>query len=205
MKKRLDCPDCLRPCSHCFCSLVQAVACKVELLILQHPLERGHAKNTARLLHLCLPGSRLEVGECFPAVALEEWLAAGARHSLLLYPPSPPDPLLPLPPPPALPAPWLHMPQQLRLVVLDGTWRKSRKMLYLNPLLHSLPRLPLMDLPPSQYRVRKAQQTHQRSTFEASVAALAQLQAITAAQTAQLDAVFGAWLALQPDRLGKRV
>lgn len=203
MKKRIDCPECLRPGSHCFCPLVQTVACNVELLILQHPLECGHAKNTARLLHLCLPGSRLEVGECFATVALQEWLAAGGRHSVLLYPPSPPDPLLPLPPSPALPAAWRHAPQQLRLVVLDGTWRKSRKMLYLNPALQTLPRLPLEDLPPAQYRIRKAQQAHQRSTFEASVAALAQLQAITAAHATQLDAVFGAWLALQPGRPDK--
>jgi DTW domain-containing protein YfiP len=30
--------------------------------------------------------------------------------------------------------------QGLRLVIIDATWRKSRKMLYLNPLLQALPR-----------------------------------------------------------------
>ncbi|HRL39687.1 MAG TPA: DTW domain-containing protein, partial [Comamonas denitrificans] len=88
MKKRFNCPRCLRPCSHCFCPLVQPVACGVELLILQHPLEHGHAKNTARLLHLCLPGSRLEVGECFDPAQLAQWLAAADKRSVLLYPPS---------------------------------------------------------------------------------------------------------------------
>ena len=167
MKKRLNCPRCLRPCSHCFCPLVQPVACGVELLILQHPLEHGHAKNTARLLHLCLPGSRLEVGECFAPAQLAQWLAAADKRSVLLYPPSAPDPQLPLHAPPALPALWVQAAQlqQLRLVVLDGTWRKSRKMLYLNPLLQALPRLPLVDLPASQYRIRKAQQAHQLSSF----------------------------------------
>ena len=91
MKKRFNCPRCLRPCSHCFCPLVQPVACGVELLILQHPLEHGHAKNTARLLHLCLPGSRLEVGECFAPAQLAQWLAAADKRSVLLYPPSAPD------------------------------------------------------------------------------------------------------------------
>ena len=37
----------------------------------------------------------------------------------------------------------LHDPSRLRLIVLDGTWRKSRKMLYRNPLLQQLPRLSL--------------------------------------------------------------
>ena len=152
MKKRFNCPRCLRPCSHCFCPLVQPVACDVELLILQHPLEHGHA-----------------------------------------------DPQLPLHAPPALPALWVQAAQlqQLRLVVLDGTWRKSRKMLYLNPLLQALPRLPLVDLPASQYRIRKAQQAHQLSSFEASVAALAQLHALGGAQADGLQAVFQAWLGAQ--------
>ena len=199
MKKRFNCPRCLRPCSHCFCPLVQPVACGVELLILQHPLEHGHAKNTARLLHLCLPGSRLEVGECFAPAQLAQWLAAADKRSVLLYPPSAPDPQLPLHAPPALPALWVQAAElpQLRLVVLDGTWRKSRKMLYLNPLLQALPRLPLVDLPASQYRIRKAQQAHQLSSFEASVAALAQLHALGGAQADGLQAVFQAWLGAQ--------
>ena len=62
------------------------------------------------------------------------------------------------------------------LVVLDGTWRKSRKMLQRNPLLQALPRLSLQPLAPSRYSVRKAHQPHQRSTLEAACAALAQLE-----------------------------
>jgi len=59
---------------------------------------------------------------------------------------------------PAATAPdWSVMPPaQLRLVVLDATWRKSRKLLHLHPLLQALPRLPLRDPPPSLYRIRKA-------------------------------------------------
>lgn len=65
---------------------------------------------------------------------------------------------------------------QLRLIVLDGTWRKSREMLYLNRLLQQLPRLPLSDLPASHYRIRKAHKPDQLSTFEASCYALIQLE-----------------------------
>ncbi|MBP6720332.1 MAG: DTW domain-containing protein, partial [Rhodoferax sp.] len=62
------------------------------------------------------------------------------------------------------------------LVVLDGTWRKSRKMLHQNPLLQQLPRLALHDLPASHYHVRQAHRPDQRSTLEATCAALAQLE-----------------------------
>ena len=67
-------------------------------------------------------------------------------------------------------------PARVCLVVLDGTWRKSRKMLQRNPLLQALPRLSLTPLAPSRYSVRKAHQPHQRSTLEAACAALAQLE-----------------------------
>ena len=138
------------------------VAHQVEVLILQHPLEVDNAKGTARLLHLCLPGSRLVVGEQWAPQVLQQWLAAplpGAAHApqpVLLYPATANAAALQLPPPPVWDAAALRAPAQLRLVVLDGTWRKSRKMLYLNLPLQQLARLPLHDLPASRYRIRKA-------------------------------------------------
>jgi DTW domain-containing protein YfiP len=65
-------------------------------------------------------------------------------------------------------------PTTLRLIVLDATWRKSRKMLHLNPVLQSLPRLSLCDPPPSRYAIRKAHHAHQLSTLEATCYALQQ-------------------------------
>ena len=78
--RRAVCSTCLRPLSNCLCHLVHAVTVSTEVLILQHPLERGHAKNSGRLLHLCLPGSRLVVGEQFDASALRQLLQIGRAH-----------------------------------------------------------------------------------------------------------------------------
>lgn len=182
------------------------VASGPEVLLLQHPAEVAHAKGTARLLHLCLPRSRLEVGEVFDAALLQRWLAAPSAsgapvRAVLLYPAAAPgalpDPTLPLQPPPALPAHWHDVPAALRIVVIDGTWRKSRKMLYLNPVLQQLPRLPLTDLPPSRYGpLRKAHAAHQLSTLEATCAALAQVDGDAARYTPVLAAMDG-WLARQ--------
>ena len=171
--RRLLCAACLRPQSACICRWVAPVVHVVEVLILQHPLEVSNPKGSARLLHLSLPGSRLVTGEVFDLPALLAG-AGGAKHNLLLYPETPQNQPLEMAPQPLAPGA-LNDPARLRLVVLDGTWRKSRKMLYSNPLLQQLPRLALQDVGASHYLIRKAHRLDQLSTLEATCAALAQL------------------------------
>ena len=155
---RARCDRCLRPQATCLCDLVVPVPHRTEVLVLQHPLEAHHPKGSARLLHLSLAHSRLAIGERFDEAHLAAWTGDGA---VLLYPGA--DPLAPSGPP------------LRRLVVLDATWRKSRLMLHANPLLQRLPRLTLAAPPPSRYTVREAHAPHQRSTLEATLLALAQL------------------------------
>lgn len=162
---------------------------QVEVLILQHPLERDQAKGSARLLHLSLARNRMLTGEVFDAQA---WQPTGnTRYNILLYPDRPSDRGAGLPPPPALASDVLEDPSQLRLIVLDGTWRKSRKLLYLNPSLQCLPRLSLQDLPTSNYRIRRAHRPDQLSTLEAVCAALAQLEGGEGTVRPLLDAFDG--------------
>jgi DTW domain-containing protein YfiP len=168
---RVRCPRCERPVGRgsCICRWAgAAIANEVELLILQHPLERFEAKGTARLLQLSLQRSRLLRGERF------EPPPPDGRTDLLLYPETPASAA------PRLDPPW-PPPQRLRLIVLDGSWRKSRLLLHANPWLQQLPRLALHDdeqLPvDSPYAaLRKAQRRGQLSTLEASVLALQQLE-----------------------------
>lgn len=67
--------------------------------------------------------------------------------------------------------------QPLLLVVPDGTWRKARKLLHLNPLLAALPRVALAEGAVSRYRLRKAPGPGALSTVEAIVQALHVLEA----------------------------
>lgn len=163
--RRATCSTCLRAQPACICRWVTPVSVDAALLILQHPLEVANAKNSARLLHLSVAGSVLAVGEAFDAAQLDALLHAGGRSPVLLYPAAPGEPASTVLPPA----------RELRLVVLDGTWRKSRKMLYLNPALQRLPRLALRDMPASGYRIRKAHAPDQLSTLEASAHALGQV------------------------------
>src|SRR3954470_9519457 len=112
--RRLRCTRCLRAQSACICRWITAVAPRTQLLILQHPLEVRNAKNSARLLYLCLAGSRIVEGETFDSAELARALHADGRQPVLLYPATAADPVV---------APTALDPSHLRLVVLDGTWR----------------------------------------------------------------------------------
>ena len=184
--RRATCAACLRAQSACICHWVRPLSSRVDLLILQHPLEVRNAKNSARLLHLCLAGSRLEVGEAFDVSVLHALLHADGRVPLLRYPPTSGEPV-----PPAVDPALIMQPERLRLVVLDATWRKSRKMLYVNPELQRLPRVALHDVPASAYRIRKAHAAHQLSTLEAAALALAQLEGDDTAYRPLLQAFDG--------------
>lgn len=180
--RRPICPRCALPLRTCLCALVRPVANATELLILQHPAEAGQAKNTARLLHRCLQRSELRVGERFAPADLAPLLDG----ALLLYPEAPGA--APAPPSSARPR---------RLLVLDATWRQSRRMLALNPLLQALPRLSWAAPPAPRYAaLRRAERPGQLSTLEAAALGLAELDG-AAEPYAPLWAAFEAWLAAQ--------
>ncbi len=112
------------------------------------------------------------MGEAFDNMQLHA-LVPNGNYALLLYPPTPhcvPTQLDARRLPPIAPA------SQITLIVLDATWRKSRKMLHNSPGLQHLPRLGLENQPPSAYSIRKAHAPSQLSTLEATCTALAQLE-----------------------------
>jgi DTW domain-containing protein YfiP len=216
--RRNTCERCLRPQSACICRWIASVDSAVEVLILQHPLEVTNAKGSARLLHLSLPNSRLTVGEAFCEADLQAllWMPWGEsqagegaavipRQPVLLYPQSTGVMMEEESAREQLNSATSEIPRQpahVRLVVLDATWRKSRKMLYLNPVLQALPRLALQDPPPSRYLVRKAHMPHQLSTLEATCQALMQLEPDTPKYRPLLqafDGFIGQQLSYRPD------
>lgn len=164
---RPRCSRCKRPASHCLCALIPDLPSHTEVLVLQHPDEVDHALNTAHLAVLGLRNATLWVGEVF--AALPGWLAQPGYRTCLLFPGEQARSVA------AFGSDGDGRP--VRLVVPDGTWRKARKLLYLNPALADLPRVTLADAPPSRYRLRKAPMEGSLSTLEAIVAALNLLEA----------------------------
>ena len=185
MSKRELCPLCSRPLVTCICAFAHKIDNQIEVIILQHPLEQKESKNTAGLLHLCLNHSELHIGESFDDAFFAR-NRLSPKLDVLLYPPTPESASLGIQAPPELALSRVNLP--IRLWILDATWRKSRKMLYLNIELQRMPRLDLTDCPPSLYEIRKAQGEHQLSTLEACCYALRQLEHNQVDYTPILDA-----------------
>ena len=164
---RSQCARCLRPATHCLCPLIPQLDSRTRVLLLQHPSEVNHALNTARLAALGLNNAELIVGEVFED--LPALLNPPGYQARLLFPADDAQPLQAYTP----------SDQPLLLVVPDGTWRKARKLLHLNPLLAALPRVTLAEGAVSRYRLRKAPGPGALSTVEAIVQALQTLEAPT--------------------------
>ncbi|MFJ4346670.1 tRNA-uridine aminocarboxypropyltransferase [Pseudomonas sp. NPDC089401] len=158
---RPRCERCQRPLDHCLCPLIPALASRTRVVLLQHSSEASHALNTARLAALGLVNAELRIGEVFDD--LGELLATPGYRPALLFPGEEAQVLTPHADADDTP---------LLLIVPDGTWRKARKLLYLNPLLDALPRVTLAEVAPSRYRLRKAPEPGAVSTIEAVVQAL---------------------------------
>lgn len=158
-EKRRCCKVCRRPLKTCFCDLVEPISTTTEVIIWQHPNERNHPKGSALLLHLCLPNSRLVVSER----SSPEGLGIDSGRCALLYP--------------GTTAVDVDNDRRVydQILLLDGTWRKSRKMVYLNPWLQELPRVALADQS-GAYTIRRAEAHYQLSTFEAAIFALQALE-----------------------------
>jgi DTW domain-containing protein YfiP len=166
--RRACCGRCRLPLASCLCHLVAAVDNEIELLVLQHPREAREAKGSVRLLALSLARCRVVVGERFDAGELARLLHGDGRRSVLLYPES--EALRPARADAAATRP-------TQLVVLDGTWRKSLRMLMVNEALRRLPRRALAPSAPAAYgTLRKAREPSQLSTLEAACAALAAIE-----------------------------
>jgi len=138
------------------------------VLLLQHPRERDVPIGTARLAHLCLPGSELHVGVDFEhdkrvRAALDG--IDGSANAYLLFPG-----------PHALDLAETKPAGPITLVVVDGTWWQARKLLKRNPALAALPQIRFTPPAPSNYRIRKEPADHCVATVEALAHVLGALE-----------------------------
>ncbi|MDG6778568.1 DTW domain-containing protein [Thiomicrorhabdus sp. zzn3] len=178
---RKVCERCGRPEKVCLCPFITPLENRVEIGILQHPSEVKQIKGTAIIATLSLSHCRLWEGERFSDVGdFHDWLQQGTVY--LLYPElgdhaaSKPVETRSL----------VELKQALRcageegplvkILLLDGTWRKTHKMMMLNPELQSLPRLTLHPQRTSAYRIRKQKNDQSLSTIEAIYEVLSGLE-----------------------------
>ena len=156
------------------------------MVLLQHPRERHMPIGTARMASLCLPNSELHVGfDWSRSPALARALSDPSRPAALLYPGERAVDVMQHPPD-----------GPVTLVVIDGTWSQSRKVLQANPALAALPRYAFNPTAPSDYRIRREPQADFVSTLEALMYVLGAIER-DAARFAPMMAPFRAMIDAQ--------
>lgn len=154
------CSTCGKAGKACLCEWIESLTSNVELVILQHPSEQHKPMGTARILSLSLPNCRVFVGENFAQHnELRSLLNEPDVRHFVLYPSESSQ----------LVTKMAISPQRdkVRVILLDGTWKKAYKMYQLAPCLHSLPALHLPTDLKGHYRIRKAPSENSLSTVEA--------------------------------------
>ncbi|WP_444900147.1 tRNA-uridine aminocarboxypropyltransferase [Microbulbifer sp. VAAC004] len=172
---RETCNTCLRPPNVCYCSALMSLTSTIKVVIIQHPQEEKHPFNTGRMAHLCLSNSEMIIAESLSTHQLNALLCT---PSALLYPS----------------LEWLPDSGELnsnnhqsdktsskqapvkQLIVLDATWKKSKKILHLNPQLQQLPRINLGGGLKSNYTIRKTSVADGLSTIESIAMAMQLLE-----------------------------
>ena len=176
MTKRAYCPQCQYPQSACLCAAVKPIYPQHRLLILQHPSEVTHTKNSVRLLKMAVPQTQIVVGETAADFAELRSQLQQEPQALLVYPADESSSTTTRESHSASVSEPLLDSQTKTLILIDGTWRKAYRMLCLNPWLLDLPRLSLSVENASAYCIRKAKRSDSLSTLEAAALALKQLQ-----------------------------
>ncbi|WP_351008590.1 tRNA-uridine aminocarboxypropyltransferase [Shewanella sp. S1-58-MNA-CIBAN-0166] len=177
---RSYCIHCQYPQSACVCHALKPVASNTEVVVMQHPSEVDHAKNTVRLLKLVMPQMKIYVGEsAADFIELQHYLAAQTKPIYVVYPNEHSQTVAEA-----------GASEAAIIILVDGTWRKAYRMLQLNPWLLNYPSLHLECEDESQYIIRKAKRSDSLSTLEAVAHTLIALN--PAAEIAPIFAVFNA-------------
>lgn len=144
--------------STCLCSYVQPIKPRTQLLVLQHPSEVEHKKNSVRVLSLVMPDTQVFVGEAETDFALlRAQLSRCQRPIYLVYPSEQ-----------SVSVESQSICADCVLLLIDGTWRKAFKILQLNPWLAQFPAVHLAEGYASRYKIRKSSRSDSLSTLEAS-------------------------------------
>ena len=152
----------------------------LEVVVMQHPSEVNHAKNTVRLMQLVIPQMQVFIGEAAEDFTdLQAYLVQANKPVYVIYPSDS-----------SQTAAQANAPVDAIIILLDGTWRKVYRMLQLNPWLATYPALHLDVNHESQYIIRKAKRSDSLSTLEATALLLKALD--SSLDTTPLFAAFEA-------------
>jgi DTW domain-containing protein YfiP len=189
--KRSVCPQCEYILARCLCHTLRSINNLTQIIVLQHPSETDHALSTVRLMKKSFHNMKVFIGENFSEhLELNSILKDHQETTALIFPT---DKSLIL----------KSESNKLitHLLLLDGTWKKARKIYLLSTNLQKLNSYSLLPTNPSQYKIRASNFEDSVSTLEASVAALASIEADL--NTKSLEDSFAAMIEFQIEQMGE--
>lgn len=162
--KRTICARCGYPQSTCLCAWIHPIETPLNIIILQHPKEAKHAKNTVRLLALGLNNVTVLQGET-PGdwKELVKDLTYKPQNYSLFYPHEQSSPFESLSSPQHVAQ---YFPVNHNLIFIDASWRKALKIWHLNPWLQLCSSWHFCNPPDNQYHIRHTTQKCSLSTLE---------------------------------------
>lgn len=160
---RAFCTQCRLAKVVCDCDLLNPFSTDTRFILLMHPEESRRRIATGRLTHLLLKNSQLLIGENFANdPKIESILSDRERQTVILYPGPKAINLTN-----ATDRSWRSKAKPLNVIVLDGTWRTARKMLFRSPNLHEVSQISFTPPQLSRFRIRKQPNDVCFSTLEA--------------------------------------
>lgn len=154
------CQRCDYPINNCICDSLTPVSHQTQVVILQHPSEVKNAKNTVRLLKLISDNVTILIGESEQDFAeIKQQIKENPEPYAVLFP--------------AENAINLDSENECKtnslshLIVIDGTWKKAKKILLLNPWLNDITKVSFAQELISEYQIRSTSVDGGLSTIEA--------------------------------------
>lgn len=176
---RILCKKCEKPVKACICSFITAIDNNITVVILQHPNEVNQMKATVPLIAHSLNNCQVIIGDNFSEnEQVNQLIKDYQQRCVLLYPQDDAQSVCDY-------AKQYYATSsvenscenddkrtdikanELCLIVLDGTWKKTYRMYMESSNLHSLTKLSLPENITGQYHIRKTKKANALSTLEA--------------------------------------
>ncbi|MBU3915530.1 DTW domain-containing protein [bacterium] len=166
------CYKCFRPLKTCYCKWITPIETGVKFVFLMHPQEAYKQKTgTGRLAKLSLKDSDLIIDTGFnDHIPVNILLENPDYYPVILYPGI--DTL-------QVEDPCFRVDmgtKKLLVFIIDATWAKSRKMMYLSPNLGNLPKISFQTAYRSQFSIKRQPHPHCLSTIESTYYLIHELQ-----------------------------
>lgn len=193
MNKRPICPNCDFILSRCICESLSSIDNQTELIILQYPSEKKHALNTVRLMIKSFKKISVFSGENFNDS--EEFKNIITFNQVALIFPSEHSK--------TLDDKIINNSKTTHLILIDGPWKKAKKIYFSSNILHNLPCYKLNPSEKSKYIIRSSKFEDSLSTLEASIEALKIIEPVL--DTSSLEKSFLKMINDQIEKMGSEI